>query len=97
MRESERRSRFQIYYEILKGIQEQIARRGVVTPTPISQRVGVPYDRLKEYLGKLDALGMIEASEQVTITEKGCRFLSEYPKVFNFLVEMGLVKLEEEL
>ena len=90
----ERRHRFQIYFQILEEIRKEIQRTGLAKPTHISYKVGVPYDRLKEYLKELVQIGMITDHETYKITEKGEKFILEYGKLTIFLNDVGLLKVE---
>jgi predicted transcriptional regulator len=52
--------------------------------------MGVPFDRLKNYILELAELGMIEEETSLKLTEKGKQYLIEYAKVIDFMKRMGL-------
>jgi predicted transcriptional regulator len=88
----EKRSRFQIYFDILQVIccdseEEQL------NPTRIAHKSNLPYDRFRNYLNHLMELGMVyrKTSGDLTVTEKGMEFVKEYEKMAVFLKNMGLL------
>lgn len=86
-----RRSRMQIYYDILRVIQ----RERTAKPTHILYKANLSYEKFRELLQMLINQGFVE---QIThkgkilykLTEKGDRFLSEFAKVREFSEAFGL-------
>ena len=57
--------------------------------TQVQVRMGVPFDRLKNYISELMELGLIEETS-LKLTEKGKQYLIEYARVLDFMKRMGL-------
>jgi predicted transcriptional regulator len=51
--------------------------------------MGVPFDRLKNYISELSELDLIEEIS-LKVTEKGKQYLIEYAEVLDFMKRMGL-------
>jgi predicted transcriptional regulator len=85
-----RRDKLKLYGDLLTVLYNE-ANAGKIVPTRVSIRMGVSFDRLKNYISELYALGLIEDENTLKITEKGKKFLREYKKILDFLKDMGIV------
>lgn len=96
MSRKERRTKLEIYYDILNAITNTSG--GSVTPTRIQQNCNMSYDKFSNYLGELNKKGLINTSD-FSITEKGKKLLEDYSKIKDFLHDMNMeyVTKEEEI
>ena len=90
-----KRSKFEIYGDILEAIRADISTNGSARLTRVQIKVNVPYDRFKAYIDNLSGSKLIEIArgenhEEITITGKGFEYLAQYEHVNNFLVAFGL-------
>lgn len=89
-----RRSKLEIYNDILNAIQKE-AQEGEVKPTRIQHQSNLSYDKMSRYLKELENKKMITVSP-IQITDKGKKFLNDYDKIKEFLSEMQLEYLKGE-
>ncbi len=85
-----RRDKIQIYYEILSAIEQEAVHEGGAKPTRIQHLANMSYDKLARYLDELQAKGMIYKVGNLSLTEKGHKFLQEYQKIEDLVERMGL-------
>jgi len=88
-RRKERRSKLDIYFDILFAIQQEDTKEGV-KPTIIQYKSGMSYDKVMRHLKVLQEKKLISKKEYYHITEKGHVFLSEYSMVKDFVDRMDL-------
>lgn len=92
---SERRSKFEIIFDILKAIQD---RGGRIKPTHLLYKSNLSYKRLQGYMDSLLKKGLVEKAEEgrkikknvIVLTDKGYEFLANYNKVREFTEAFGL-------
>ena len=80
---SSRRTRTQIYLDILRAVQQKDGR---IKKTHIVYKANLTHSRLKEYMDHLTDMGFIERKKSghqtfFSITDEGKRFLSEVNKL----------------
>jgi predicted transcriptional regulator len=87
-----KRSRLQMYFDILQLLRDQERSSGEMVITRIARRANMPYDRFKECLDSLVELNMVcrGSGGKLAVTEKGLEFVDEHQKVNDFLKRMGL-------
>lgn len=90
-----KRSKFELYGDILEAIRVDISTNGSARLTRVQLKVNIPYDRFKAYVDSLSGSKLIEINhndghEEIQITGKGFEYLVEYEHVNNFLVAFGL-------
>ena len=90
-----RRTKLELYNDILKAIVEDIANDedNVAKPTRVQLRSNLGYDKLARYLDELENNKMILQSP-LLITEKGQDFLQDYNRISNFMLEIGIKYLD---
>ncbi|MBD3260026.1 hypothetical protein GF371_05375 [Candidatus Woesearchaeota archaeon] len=92
---SERRSKFEIIFDILKAIQD---KGGKIKPTHLLYKSNLSYKRLQGYMDSLMKKGLVEKVEEgkktkknkIVLTEKGYEFLANYNKIREFTEAFGL-------
>lgn len=81
-----RRTTLDLYAEILQVLK---AKGGSERITKLSYGVGMPVDRLKDFLQRLSQAGLIrivgESETLYKLTPRGAEFIDAYWKVKNFL------------
>jgi predicted transcriptional regulator len=88
MKKIPRRDKLKIYGDLLMILNDQSKTEKIIL-TQVQVRMGVPFDRLKNYISELSDLGLIEEIS-LKLTEKGKQYLIEYAKVLDFMKRMGL-------
>lgn len=88
MRNMDRRSRLEIYFDLLKIIE-----RGTVKPTRIMYKANLSWDTMQEIFGILLESGFIQEeivanSKRYAVTDKGRSALSYYLKSVDELAEV---------
>jgi len=78
-----------IYGDLLM-ILNDLSKTEKIILTQVQVRMGVPFDRLKNYISELIELGLIEDEISLKLTEKGKQYLIEYARVLDFMKRMGL-------
>lgn len=84
----ERRSKLQIYHDILNAINQE-SKLGKVKPTRVQNFCHMSYDKFSKYLLELERKNMIHNSE-IKITVKGHKFLRDYSKINNLIEKFQL-------
>ena len=87
-----RRERWKIYGDMLSVLSKQPKSEKIVL-TKIQVQVNVPFNRFKDYVSELNELGLIQSEIDLTLTEKGKEYLSEYRKILKFMKRMGIMGL----
>ncbi|GAB6148649.1 winged helix-turn-helix domain-containing protein [Stetteria hydrogenophila] len=86
-----RRSRLDIVIDVLSRLAEE----GEMPPSRLATAANLPYDRLQEVLGALEARGLVRTKTQgrgrlVEVTGEGRRALAELLRVRRLLRDLGL-------
>jgi predicted transcriptional regulator len=84
-----RRDRLKIYGDLLSVLYYGSGSEKIVL-TKVQMKVGVPFDRLRNYITELLELGLIEDEVFLELTKKGKQYLREYEIVLDFMKRMGL-------
>ena len=84
----EKRKKLELYYDILQAIKQE-ATSGKVKPTRVQHLCNMSYDKMSNYINELKNKDMIDTSE-LSITDKGSKFLQDYSKISDFIKEMEL-------
>jgi predicted transcriptional regulator len=97
-----KRSRFELYGDILLAIREDIDKNHSARLTRVHGRSNVPYDRFKGYITDLKNNNLIETRfvdnhEEIKLTGRGLEYLDEYSRVNKFLSAFGLQEKHHDL
>jgi len=94
----ERRTKFQIYYDILEVLCDELKLCGDCSLTKVAHRANLPYDRFRTCLDNLLRIGMIrwDTGRKLVVTGKGLEYVQEYKKINDFLGRMGLLSLQPD-
>jgi predicted transcriptional regulator len=85
----EKRSKMELYYAVLRAIQDESIHNKSVKPTRIQFLVSTSYDKLTLYLDELEEKKLVKLSP-IIITEKGKKFIREYNKINEMTIKLGL-------
>jgi predicted transcriptional regulator len=88
-----KRSRMEIYNDILKGIEQESRNGAEVKPTRVQQRCNLAYDKFSRYLGEMAAKQLIHR-KPISITAKGLDFLQDHRRISRFVHELGMKYLD---
>jgi predicted transcriptional regulator len=88
---SNKRSKVDIYSSILESLCQEGADKGKASPTRVSRRANIPYDRFQKILDHFIEVGMVSRTDEgLLITEKGLNCLHQIHKTNEVLRRMGL-------
>jgi predicted transcriptional regulator len=89
----EKRSKFQIYFDLLQLLCRESKSNNKPSYTRIAHEANLPYDRFRNYLNHLVQLGMVSDGEggKLIVTNRGLEYIQEYRKINDFLRRMGLL------
>jgi predicted transcriptional regulator len=88
-----KRGKLEIMKDILRLIQEN---KNSIKPTPLLRKSGLSSVRFKEYYSDLLERELIrettgeKGERQITLTEKGFKFIERYKTIINFIEEFDL-------
>jgi predicted transcriptional regulator len=86
-----KRSKVDIYSDILECICNESGKTGAASPTRVAHRANIPYDRFQKVLEEFVESEMVHRTDNgLLITEKGLRCLEHINKANEFLRRMGL-------
>ncbi len=93
MKPFQKRSRLEIIRDILTVIRDS---NNTISPTKILRLSNLSYQMFEEYLGELEARGLVELNDYkgkrkvYSLTPKGRAFLEKYEDFVAFLRDFGL-------
>ena len=85
----ERRTKTQIFFDVITAIIDDTQNNELVSPTRIQVKCNTSYDKLTKYLEEMEKRGMIEKEKSITITEKGMEFHKDYSRINDLINEMN--------
>ena len=85
----ERRTRIQLYFDIISAIFEEEMDNETISPTRIQFKCNTSYDKLTKYLEEMKNKEIIEDNE-IKVTEKGKQFHKDYSKINELIQELSI-------
>ena len=85
----ERRSKIQIFFDIVTAVIDDTQNNKSVSPTRIQIKCNTSYDKLTKYLEEMAKRGIIESEKSVTVTEKGMQFHKDYSRINELINEIN--------
>ena len=85
----ERRSKIQLYYDIISVIVEDSQNNDNVSPTRIQFKCNTSYDKLAKYLEEMKERQILEKESSIVITQKGMKFHKDYSKINELILEIS--------
>ena len=85
----ERRTRIQLYFDIISAIFEEEMDNDSISPTRIQFKCNTSYDKLAKYLEEMKNKEIIDIDE-IKVTEKGKQFHKDYSKINDLIQELSI-------
>lgn len=85
----ERRTRIQLYFDIISAIFEEEMDNDSISPTRIQFKCNTSYDKLAKYLEEMKSKEIIDNNE-IKVTEKGKQFHKDYSKINDLIQELSI-------
>ena len=85
----ERRSKIQLYYDIVSAIVEDSQNNDAVSPTRIQFKCNTSYDKLTKYLEEMKVRQIIAQDKSIRITDKGMKFHDDYSKINELILDVS--------
>jgi predicted transcriptional regulator len=86
-----KRSKADIYYDVLDLMCQEGAKIGKASPTRVAHRANLPYDRFQKIIEHFIETDLVQKTETgLLITEKGIKCLHQMQQTNEFLRRMGL-------
>ena len=85
----ERRTKTQIFFEVITAVIDDTQNNESVSPTRIQLKCKTSYDKLTKYLEEMEKKGMIENGKSIIVTEKGMEFHRDYSRINDLINEMN--------
>ena len=83
-----KRSKLQIYYDIISAILSDKQSNSEVSKTRIQQKCNTSYDKLIKYIQEMQEKNLLKNSKDLEITELGNRFFDDYTRVNSMINEI---------
>lgn len=90
---TERRSRLQIFYDVLSAIKEDSQNNEKISYTRIQFKCNTSYDKLLRYIDVMTAKQLLKNGSEIEITEKGEKFYQDY-SIINELIKKMVQRLD---
>ena len=84
---TERRSKLQIFYDVLSAIKEDSQNNEKISNTRIQFRCNTSYDKLLRYFDEMKAKQLLKSGTEIEITEKGEKFYQDYSIIIELIKE----------
>jgi len=85
---TERRSKLQIFYDVLSAIKEDSQNNEKISYTRIQFKCNTSYDKLLRYIDEMNAKQLLKNGSETEITEKGEKFYQDYSIINELIKEM---------
>ena len=85
----ERRSKIQLYFDIISAIVEDRQSNEFVSPTRIQFKCNTSYDKLTKYLIEMENRQIIEREKSIKVTDKGMQFHKDYSKINELIIDVS--------
>ena len=85
----ERRTRIQLYFDIISAIFEEEMDNDSISPTRIQFKCNTSYDKLTKYLEEMKNKEIIDNNE-IKVTDKGRQFHKDYSKINDLIQELSI-------
>ena len=77
----DRRSKIQIFFDIVTAIIDDTQNNEYISPTRIQFKCNTSYDKLTKYLEEMEKKGIIQKEKSISVTEKGMQFHKDYSRI----------------
>ena len=88
----EKRHKLQLYYAILRAIEEDVTVNRIARPTRVQHYSNLSYDKMIHHFIELEQKEMICRTSDglVSITSKGRKFVRQYYELINLIENAGV-------
>ena len=84
----ERRSKIQLYFDIVSAIVQDSQNNDSVSPTRIQFKCNTSYDKLTKYLIEMEKRHIIDREKSLSVTDKGMQFHRDYSKINDLIIDV---------
>ena len=85
----DRRSKIQIFFDIVTAIIDDTQNNESISPTRIQFKCNTSYDKLTKYLEEMEKKGIIQKEKSISVTEKGMQFHKDYSRINELINELN--------
>jgi|TARA_B100000809_G_scaffold212796_1_gene216932 predicted transcriptional regulator len=85
----DRRSKIQIFFDIVTAIMDDAQNNETISPTRIQFKCNTSYDKLTKYLEEMEKREIIQREKSITVTEKGMQFHKDYSRINELINEIN--------
>ena len=85
----DRRSKIQIFFDIVSAIIVDTQNNESISPTRIQFKCNTSYDKLTKYLEEMEKKEIIQREKSIAITEKGMQFHKDYSRINELINEIN--------
>jgi len=84
----DRRSKIQIFFDIVTAVIDDTQNNESVSLTRIQFKCNTSYDKLTKYLEEMEKNGIIQKEKSISVTEKGMQFHNDYSRINELINEL---------
>ena len=84
----DRRSKIQIFFDIVTAIIDDTQNNESISPTRIQFKCNTSYDKLTKYLEEMEKKEIIQKERSISVTEKGMQFHKDYSRINELINEL---------
>ncbi len=85
----DRRSKIQIFFDIVSAIIDDKQNNESISPTRIQFKCNTSYDKLTKYLEEMEKKEIIQREKSIAITDKGMQFHKDYSRINELINEIN--------
>ena len=85
----DRRSKIQIFFDIVTAIIDDTQNNESISPTRIQFKCNTSYDKLTKYLEEMEKKEIIQKEKSISVTEKGMQFHKDYSRINELINELN--------
>ena len=85
----DRRSKIQIFFDIVSAIIDDTQNNESISPTRIQFKCNTSYDKLTKYLEEMEKKEIIQREKSIVITDKGMQFHKDYSRINELINEIN--------
>jgi|TARA_B110000014_G_scaffold232038_1_gene194465 predicted transcriptional regulator len=85
----DRRSKIQIFFDIITAVIDDTQNNESVSPTRIQFKCNTSYDKLTKYLEEMEKKEIIQKEKSISVTEKGMQFHKDYSRINDLINELN--------
>ena len=89
MLSKDRRSKIQIFFDIVSAIIDDTQNNESISPTRIQFKCNTSYDKLTKYLEEMEKKEIIQREKSIAITDKGMQFHKDYSRINELINEIN--------